>query len=503
MKYTLEEFGEYVKTKHPDYSDLENTDLATRVLDKYPEYQDMIISETETVDVQQKPSLISNIGKALSMGATPPLMGMGAAMRGEGQVDPLTQAIPKTREEQGRLLKGVQTGLGFTPISPLSEFVGETSTALIDGKTVKEALGAGATAAGTDLALRVVMGGLPAGARKVLSPEYANKLDQGFARPIGKKLFGSSFTKRFRQEVVDEIVDRPELLTGTKRTVDDIGKELSEATKNYEMDTGKLIGEAKKNMNMKNVSVKVDDISDDLFENSRKIATTDEAGKDALDIINKEINKLNKKGNIYDVKKSATLEDGLDSLKEIDDSTILQKIYTKNLKAESLSSGESLALRTRGALNERLMKTADPLFEGLGEGLSDLKKKYRVLKVMKKDPTIKTAFNSADAMTAKIMQITRESKREAYDGLRELTAILGKKDILDDVIKISVQDELDLIKATAGGAFPIIQKLMFGHMPASLIKSGNFTPGNYMKPLIGGSVRTAASPKGREWYGDQ
>tara|TARA_R110000824_G_scaffold174378_3_gene352512 strand:- start:378 stop:2039 length:1662 start_codon:yes stop_codon:yes gene_type:complete len=62
MKYTLEEFGEYVKTKHPDYSDLENTDLATRVLDKYPEYQDMIISETETVDVQQQP--IGLLGRA-------------------------------------------------------------------------------------------------------------------------------------------------------------------------------------------------------------------------------------------------------------------------------------------------------------------------------------------------------------------------------------------------------------------------------------------------------
>jgi len=248
---------------------------------------------------QQKPSLISNIGNALGMGATPPLMGMGAAMAGEGQLDPLTQAMPKTREEQGRLLKGVQTGLGFTPISPLSEFVGETATSLIDGKTLKEALGKGATAAGTDLALRVALGGLPAGARKVLSPEWATKWDQGFARPIGKKLFGSSFTKRFRQEVVDEIVDRPELLTGTKRTVDDIGKELSEATKNYEMDTGKLIGEAKKNMDMKNVSVKIDDISADLFENSRKIAKSDESGKEALDIINKEINNLNKKGNIY------------------------------------------------------------------------------------------------------------------------------------------------------------------------------------------------------------
>lgn len=62
MKYTLEEFGEYIKTKQPDYSDLENTDLATRVLDKYPEYQDMIITETETVDVQQQP--IGLLGRA-------------------------------------------------------------------------------------------------------------------------------------------------------------------------------------------------------------------------------------------------------------------------------------------------------------------------------------------------------------------------------------------------------------------------------------------------------
>jgi hypothetical protein len=39
---TPEEFGAHIKTKYPEYNDLDNADLTKRVLAKYPEYSDMV-----------------------------------------------------------------------------------------------------------------------------------------------------------------------------------------------------------------------------------------------------------------------------------------------------------------------------------------------------------------------------------------------------------------------------------------------------------------------------
>jgi len=33
-KYTLEEFGQMIKSKYPDYEDLDNLELANRMLEK-------------------------------------------------------------------------------------------------------------------------------------------------------------------------------------------------------------------------------------------------------------------------------------------------------------------------------------------------------------------------------------------------------------------------------------------------------------------------------------
>lgn len=39
---SLEQFGQHIKDRYPDYNDLDNVDLANRVLKKYPEYGDMV-----------------------------------------------------------------------------------------------------------------------------------------------------------------------------------------------------------------------------------------------------------------------------------------------------------------------------------------------------------------------------------------------------------------------------------------------------------------------------
>ena len=47
-KYTLEEFAQMIKAKHPEYEDLDNLDLANRMLEKYPTYQDMIVKKKDS-----------------------------------------------------------------------------------------------------------------------------------------------------------------------------------------------------------------------------------------------------------------------------------------------------------------------------------------------------------------------------------------------------------------------------------------------------------------------
>ncbi len=46
QQMTLEQFGQTVKAKHPEYNDLSDADVATKVIAKYPQYKDMVSSIT-------------------------------------------------------------------------------------------------------------------------------------------------------------------------------------------------------------------------------------------------------------------------------------------------------------------------------------------------------------------------------------------------------------------------------------------------------------------------
>ena len=50
---SLEQFGATIKAKHPEYADIQNADLAQKVLDKYPQYKDMV-QTAPSVDLSNK-----------------------------------------------------------------------------------------------------------------------------------------------------------------------------------------------------------------------------------------------------------------------------------------------------------------------------------------------------------------------------------------------------------------------------------------------------------------
>ena len=41
----IEEFGQQIKTKYPEYQDMPDKDIGEKMLVKYPQYQDMITNE--------------------------------------------------------------------------------------------------------------------------------------------------------------------------------------------------------------------------------------------------------------------------------------------------------------------------------------------------------------------------------------------------------------------------------------------------------------------------
>lgn len=55
MVYTTDEFAQKIKSKYPEYANVDNNTLATKMVDKYPEYRDQISFE------QKKPTLFQNV----------------------------------------------------------------------------------------------------------------------------------------------------------------------------------------------------------------------------------------------------------------------------------------------------------------------------------------------------------------------------------------------------------------------------------------------------------
>ncbi len=64
QRLSLEEFGNLIKQKYPQYADKDSAELAQKMIQKYPEYKDLVV---QPVQGEEKPSIggfIGNIGKS-------------------------------------------------------------------------------------------------------------------------------------------------------------------------------------------------------------------------------------------------------------------------------------------------------------------------------------------------------------------------------------------------------------------------------------------------------
>jgi len=385
--------------------------------------------------------------------------------------------------DKDKLKKGitaVQTGLGFTPISPISEFVSETGKALIDDKPIREALKKGATASAIDIGLRLSLGGLPAGARKVLSKDLFEKLDKGFiTRALGKKVFMTTKAGSIRNEIIDEVVENPSLLEQSKKTIDQLGEDMATSIKKIENETGKFIGQLKKEAKATNILVPMDNVIKLSDEKVAKSLAEDIAGKKALNKANTYIKKSDKKD----------IETVLRNLDEIDNSRDFIKIYDKKVKGETLSSGQREALNLRREFNNKVLNVIDTVIDN--KDLRDLKNQYSKIKGVQKSPITKTFFKDADSATTKLKQIANTGKKGAYDELRSFSKEVPEiNSILDDAIRIKLEPEFSIINSLIGSygregglfravgtapsviAKPLLRKSPVGQATTGLIRRG-------------------------------
>ena len=59
---SLEQFGQTIKAKHPEYGDLSNADVATKVLAKYPQYKDMVAPQAPTQNQAPQEGFFTSLG---------------------------------------------------------------------------------------------------------------------------------------------------------------------------------------------------------------------------------------------------------------------------------------------------------------------------------------------------------------------------------------------------------------------------------------------------------
>jgi hypothetical protein len=77
---SLEQFGQSVKAKHPEYADMSDADVANKVLAKYPQYRDMVQATPTSPQ-----SWVQSVQQAIDRGAqTEPVAGVGSALNDLG-----------------------------------------------------------------------------------------------------------------------------------------------------------------------------------------------------------------------------------------------------------------------------------------------------------------------------------------------------------------------------------------------------------------------------------
>jgi len=291
-----------------------------------------------------------------------PITGEEVKSLGESLVERLSEG---SRRQPGITKKGVkgaitaaEVGVGFTPFSPISEFVGEFSKALIDNEDIETAIKAGTAAASVDLGIRAITGGV-GGARSVKVIKAAiDKLPKAVGIRFGNAVIKANLERAdMNKSVIKMAQARPDVLLRNKADIDSMAGIAKGAIKKQREKLGNLVGEAKKAAQKSGVTFNEQEIAQTkkILTANKEIAelevkggiipVEDIAGRNAFSAIKKQTDKITSK---------VTYDDLYRVIKSIDVSPQFRNLY--RLRADkgvgALTTGQRSALIARNEVKD-------------------------------------------------------------------------------------------------------------------------------------------------------
>lgn len=397
---------------------------------------------------------------------------------------PINENTPRFTDEQMKsAISKAQLAGSFTLFSPATEFAGETAKALIDDEKLNVALKRGATAAGIDLGIRLMAGGLPSplvkgGSKQLskISPELAKKLsnstlaNKGLVGKTGEFLTKQKLVQPgYSQEVVDEVIKNPKLMQSSKQSIGDLSQKAFKSIKKLKKDLGEIVGKAKQEAGLQDITidtkpliVKIENIKKDLkFKPDKgKLGRSDTKGEKAIDTVleavqmksNKATKKTLKISNdgimsmVKNKNKSSlkpTIENMQMALDNIDASPSFQKIYNiMQSPNASLTFSQKKALEMRNNVRDAINNSVESVLDT--SGLSSAKANYSSLVKTLDSPEIKVAGKSADALAKKLKQSLTETNEGVFRKFKDIdSALPDNEKFLDKTFNILIGREMN------------------------------------------------------------
>jgi hypothetical protein len=250
------EFAQSIKAKYPDYATVPDTELATRMLEKYPEYRDRVqsvdFSTTNQTDAAGTPvvapsllsrtaSIAGDVALGAMKGAGSTVFGLGKMVRDYTPIGRISDAIhPGSFEKKPSELvpsntaqkvgyTGEQIGEFFIPTGAAGK-VGRVAEVAKSG-ALTMAQGGTPTQAGTSAALSAVIPGVGA-----LRNRLAGRLEEGAEKGVQQALGATkerykAIAARLTPEILKRGLrgSRESLQAKAAETLETVGTQLDDA----------------------------------------------------------------------------------------------------------------------------------------------------------------------------------------------------------------------------------------------------------------------------------
>ena len=402
------QFSQNIKTKYPQYQDIDDLELANKIIAKYPQYEEQVEFDDVIEQAQPKPTLMEKI-------------------RGISPLEVIKETPKQVATDIARL---APIAAGFVPALGLPAQAGITAVSrsgrgLLEGEEVPEAIKKGA-----------ISGTVEAGIGKAL------KLGKPALKQIAK------FATRAEKGVIDEAIKKPILTKIEPKTNIDTSNQIKTSlailnrkkSREYDSALTKVSEAAKKQVtDTSNISKIIKDL--DL----------DKAGvRDLLSVTRAKTKKYNQNAiDQFIAGKQLTF----------DDAKSVNSVLADVLRSTTIEPADKIAI---GKLKDGLYKSME-----VYPGFKELNKKYAkqtnlvkdIEKALGKDIN-ETKVNTLTNDVIKRLKEKRQTKSRTMDLLKDLDKEVkakGKRSVVNQIEANALQDS---ISQSIGKKSGLIDKIL-------------------------------------------